>query len=188
MQTNEAIGSTSCSCKIINTQRRGVRCENCMFLAYLIEGREYFCFDIEVFENSFDNEVGIFRDVFGSNNSSNSGFDFFSLILAEDSPFNCFFKKISDNRLTAFNPLFLSVYHLYIELVLGGFLGDSRAHVSSTDDCYTSDRSHGPASRDLPMNPPIPVLRTGGVESKISPNQLLSQSHVDSLCNIRGDC
>ena len=47
-------------------------------------GREYFCFDIEVFENSFDNEVGIFA-TFSVQQLSNSGFDFFSLILMEDS-------------------------------------------------------------------------------------------------------
>ena len=188
MQTNEAIWSTSRFGQRIDAQRGGVRSENCVFVAYLIEGREHSGFDIEVFENSLDNKVGIFGDVFGSNNTGDSSFDLLCLSLAKDSPFNRFIKKISNNRLTAFNPLLLTVNHLYIELLLGRFLGDSRAHVSSTDDCYTSDRSHGSATKDLPMNPPIPVLRTGGVESKITPNQLLSLSRVDSLCDIPGDC
>ena len=123
-----------------------------MFITGFIQGREYCTLDVEVLEHRFNTKVGRRVNILYSNHSVDVCKDFINLFFRENPSFNCFSKEIRDDSFSPFHPLFFTVDHLDLEILLRGFLSDSGTHVSSTYHCNTIDGFHGLATSTPFMN------------------------------------
>ena len=146
MQTDKAVGAPCGFSQGIHRKRGSVGGKNRFWATSSIKRLEDSSFDVEVFEHGFDDEIRVLCRVFNTHNASDSALNRFNLAGREDPSLDGFGKEISDDALTAVDPLLLTVHHLNVKFFLSRFLCNSGTHVPCTNNCHALNRLHGLAN------------------------------------------
>ena len=141
VQADEAVGPGGLVSEIAHVEARGVRGQDGLGRADLVEFFEEIRLDLLVLEDGLDHDVGVGHGL-EVGGARDAGEDLVHLLRLEDLAFDPLLQQAPDRPQAALDELVLQVDHHDRDALLGDLLDDSAAHVAGTDDTDFLDLGH----------------------------------------------